>query len=98
MFHKILILLFGATLSSAAFAQDFGLAIGIHETAASVDTTSSGVMTGSTSGRLNFDVGVLGSFEMVKNLHFRTGVLYDERKFDFKVPAPQAGSGTYTFN
>lgn len=97
MTKKLTVFVFGALmLSSAAMAQDYGLAIGIHQTTASVDTSSTGLnIQGSTQGLLGFDAGVLASFEMVKNAHFRTGLLYDQRPFEFKLAN---GGGNFTFN
>ena len=97
MIQKLSVLLFGALISSAAFAQDYGLTVGIHQTTAKVDssTGTNSLAAGSTNGLLNFDVGLTASFELIPNLRFRSGVLYDTRAFEYKL---DNGAGTVKFN
>ena len=93
MTHKIFGLICGLLISSAAMAQDYGLTIGVHQTTATVDTTGSGKWlsgtTGSVSGKLGFDAGLTASFELVPNVRFRSGLLYDQRQFDYKLTGGQ---------
>lgn len=94
---KFLALICGVMVSSVAMAQDYGLTIGIHQTTATVDgLTASGVpVSGSVSGKLGFDAGLTASFELVPNVRFRTGLLYDTRQFDYKIN--NIGKVSYNF-
>jgi hypothetical protein len=86
----------GLLLSSAAMAQDYGLTVGIHQTTATVsDSTTTGLAGGSVSGRLGFDAGLTASFELIPQVRFRTGVLYNQRPFDYKLAN---NVGTVGFN
>jgi hypothetical protein len=82
MFKKILLLAFGLLLGTSAMAQEWGLTVGIHQTAADIDKGSG--VTGDIDGKLGFDLGALLAFELVPDLRFRTGLLYEQRGFDFK--------------
>jgi hypothetical protein len=94
---KFTALIFGLMVSANAMAQDYGLTLGVHQTTATVDTGTSAASfpAGSVSGRLNFDLGLTASFELVPNFRFRSGVLYDTRAFDYKLAN---GAGTFSFN
>lgn len=90
MRHQLGIVVLGLFLSSAAFAQDYGLTIGVHQTNATVDVTGSSDVNvksltgGSTSGMLGFDLGLTMSFELMPNFRFRSGALYNSRPFEYK--------------
>lgn len=89
MKHQLCIAVCGLFLSCAAFAQDYGLTLGVHQASASVDmngntTTAPLKIAGSSSGSLGYDVGLIVSFELLPNFRFRSGALYDYRPFEFK--------------
>ncbi len=94
MIKPILAIFFGLAVSCFANAQEYGLGIGVHQTTASVDSTSG--LTGSVSGKLGFDLGLHVAFELVPNLRFRTGFIYDQRQFDYKYSS--FGGGKIEFN
>lgn len=89
MNKQLWIFAFGLFLSSAAYAQDYGLTIGVHQTSASVDAGDSTTLlngkTGSANGSLGYDLGLTASFELMPDFRFRTGILYDYRPFDYKL-------------
>ncbi len=93
---KTLLVLAGALLlSSVAQAQDYGLTVGIHQTSGSIDNSPvasqlSGA-TGSVSGKLGFDAGLTFSMELLPNIRFRSGLLYDQRQFDYKLDGALSG-------
>jgi hypothetical protein len=103
--HKILLALASgailAAFSTGAMAQDYGLTLGIHQTSASVDTSSAGTdlygASGSVSGKLGFDAGLTASFELMPAFRFRTGLLYDQRQIDYKLASPAVGTVSYNF-
>src|SRR4051812_7087415 len=82
--------------SSFAFAQDYGLTVGVHQTTAAVDGgAGSAYPAGSVNARLGYDLGLTASFELLPSFRFRTGVLYDLRPFEYKLAS---GAGTVGFN
>lgn len=83
---KFLGIVLGTLLSSVAMAQDYGLTIGVHQTTATVTSGGgTGIASGSAQGKLNYDLGLTASFELIPNFRFRSGVLYDTRNFDYKL-------------
>ena len=89
---KYFSIIIGLLLAGTVHAQDYGLEIGIHQSTASYNSSdSSGWLAGasspSISGALGFDLGVHASFDLVPNLKFRTGIMYDVRPFQFKTAA-----------
>lgn len=83
MTRKLIALAFGVLLSSTAMAQEYGLAVGIHQTSASVDNTTGS--SGKVEGKLGFEAGLAVAFELIPNLRFRTGLTFDQRQFDYKI-------------
>jgi Outer membrane protein beta-barrel domain len=88
---KIISLVFAVLLSGTAMAQEYGLALGFHQTTATLESTGA---TGSVSGKLGFEGGLQVAFELIPNLRFRTGAMYNQRQFDYKIPSV----GTLQFN
>ena len=100
MKKQLWILTFGLFVSSAAVAQDYGLAIGVHQTSATVDLSGDPAytgVTGSAGSSLGFDLGFLASFELMPGFRFRTGALYNARPFEFKITAPIAGTAKFNY-
>lgn len=82
---KIIFLLNALIICSGASAQEYGLLVGFHQTTATTDTA------GYTSeGQLNWKFGLNMAFELVPNVRFKTGAIYDERHVDYKVTATDA--------
>ena len=88
----------GSLISSAAMAQDYGLTIGVHQTTATVPNSGSSLPSGSVSGRLNYDLGLTASFELLPNWRFRSGILYNTRGFDFKPSNASVGTTKFNFS
>jgi hypothetical protein len=64
-----------------ASAQEYGLLVGFHQTTASTDST----FYSGAEGELNWKFGLAMAFELVPNVRFKTGAIYNERHVDFKV-------------
>ena len=89
----IIALAAGLMISATATAQEYGLGIGIHQTTATIDEP--GTASGSVSGKLGFDAGLHVAFELIPRLRFRTGAVYNQRQFDYKL---NSGAGKVEFN
>lgn len=74
----IFTLVFG--LATPAFAQEFGGLLGVHQTTADTDATNTTV-----DGKLGFKAGVLIGFELVDQMKFRSGLLYNQRHIETKL-------------
>jgi hypothetical protein len=86
-----MIFIFSALLiSSVASAQEYGFVVGVHQTNATSDVDNT-----STDGVLNWNAGLAMAFELVPNLRFKTGAIYNERHVDVKVSVPKQ---TYGYN
>ena len=69
---KFAAIVVGALISSVAMAQDYGLTIGVHQTTATVTTGGQNSFpAGSAEGKLNYDLGLTASFELIPNFRFR---------------------------
>jgi hypothetical protein len=79
MKKTLLFMVTGMLMSTAAMAQEYGLALGFHQTSASTDISGASV-----DGKLNFEGGLAVGFELVPMLKFRTGFLYNQRHFKTK--------------
>jgi hypothetical protein len=75
----IMVLISTLMMAGHAYAQDVGVQVGMHNTTASYSGYSD-------SAELGFKVGLLGSTELVKNVKFRTGLLYTTRNFKLETP------------
>lgn len=75
----ILVILSACAFSVPAFAQEFGAALGFHQTTADTDTTGASI-----DGVLGFKVGALVGMEMSEGLKFRSGLLYSQRHVESK--------------
>ncbi len=84
MTNRIFAAVIGLLISSTAMAQEYGMQIGLHQTNAKVDAGTTGI-TGSTSGRLGFDLGLAVAFELMPGFRFRSGLMYNQRQFDYKI-------------
>src|ERR1700722_9656463 len=95
---KIFGIICGLLISGSVMAQDYGLTVGFHQTTAAVDTSAANTWLqgtqGSINGKLNYDLGFSASFELVPNVRFRSGILYDTRNVDYAV----TGVGTVNIN
>lgn len=103
MKKQLWILALGLFVSSASYAQEYGLTLGVHQTSATVDPSGNSTMatagvTGSTNSSLGYDLGLTVAFELMPNFRFRSGALYNYRPFEFKLSAPAGAAGqTVTF-
>src|SRR5262249_15575962 len=60
-------------------------------------TTSTNFASSSVSGRMAFDGGLIASFELVPNVRFRSGLLYDQRPFDVKFTGGTKASFNFAY-
>lgn len=79
MTKNILVLAITMMISPLASAQEFGALLGVHQTTA--DSDMNGV---SIDGKFNFKMGVLAAFELTDGAKFRSGLLYNQRRFESK--------------
>lgn len=79
MIQKMLLICAMVVVSSVASAQEYGFLVGIHQTTATSDAPNS-----TTSGVLNWKAGLTMAYELVPNLRFKTGAIYNERHVDVK--------------
>lgn len=70
----------GLMISSSAIAQEFGFIGGFHQTSADSSTDGANVTT-EAEGKLGFKLGLAVNFELVEGSAFRTGFLWNNRKF-----------------
>ena len=77
-----------SVLSSPVMAQEFGATIGIHQTTADSNTSGATV-----DGKMNFKLGGLVAFELIDQLRFRSGLIYNQRHFEVGT-----GGNTFEYN
>lgn len=82
MTKNILILAISAFVALPAAAQEFGFAIGVHQTSADVGTANSTV-----DSKLGFKFGGNVGFELGEGMKFRSGLLYNQRHFESSTGA-----------
>ncbi|MBY0316597.1 MAG: PorT family protein [Bdellovibrionales bacterium] len=78
MKHLFLMLILGA-LTLSAQAQEYGILAGIHNT--DIDTPSGPF---SVDTEIGWRAGLVGKYEIADGVHFRSGVLYVDRKFSME--------------
>jgi hypothetical protein len=86
MTKKFIVLAFGLLFSAAAGAQEFGVTLGVHQTTAGTDVSGASV-----DGQFNWKGGLAADFELAPMMHFRTGLIYDQRHVDVKIGANKTG-------
>jgi hypothetical protein len=85
MTKNILVLIIGLVVSGSAFAQEWGAAVGVHQTSADVDSTGTTV-----DSKLGFKLGMNVGFELGEGMKFRSGFLYNQRHFETNTGAVNA--------
>jgi hypothetical protein len=102
MIRGLVFLTLFSVFSSVAMAQDYGVSIGVHQTTAATDPSQQGGSlsgyNGSITGLLGLDLGFVAAFDLVPNLKFRTGLIYDMKPFQEKIPLSNGATSTVTFN
>jgi hypothetical protein len=86
MTKKLIVLAFGFMFSAAAGAQEFGVTLGVHQTTADID-----VGTASVDGQFNWKGGLAADFELAPMMHFRSGLVYNQRHVDVKTGTKTVG-------
>lgn len=83
----------GLLISTSAMAQEYGLTIGFQQNSADVENPEG--VSGKIDSKLGFSGGGLVAFELVENLKFRSGLIFNQRHIDYKVTSPDAAEGKY---
>lgn len=77
MIKNILPILAAMTFSAPVVAQEYGALLGVHQTSADSDVT-----TTSVDGVFNFKAGLAVGFELAEFTKFRSGIIYNQRHLE----------------
>ncbi len=80
--HIFLVTLLGC-ISTTALAQEYGLTLGFNQSSADVDDPAN--VDGKIEGKLGFGLGGVVAFELMPGVRFRSGLIYNQRHFDYKI-------------
>lgn len=75
-------LLVSLMVAPSAFAQGYGVLLGVHQTDADPKVTGTTI-----DGKFNFKAGLAVTFELMDSANFRTGVLFNRRHMEMKSGA-----------
>ncbi|MFZ4403056.1 MAG: outer membrane beta-barrel protein [Pseudobdellovibrionaceae bacterium] len=77
-----LLFMASSAFSYIAYANDFGLEVGIRQQSASSPTSGVNVKS-----KMGYQFGGVAHFEIQGPVYFRTGLLYTQRPITFEIPA-----------